>query len=434
MGNYRPVSILPVLSKILERAVNDQLNSFLSKHGLLYDFQSGFRRGYSTDTCLMNLNDYIKRQTSEGKVTGMILIDLQKAFDCVDHSLLIKKLSAMGVSSTDWFRSYLNDRVQCTQVGGIDSSFLDVSCGVPQGSILGPTLFLCYINDMVGALDCKLSLYADDSALVYSGSCPDTVAAFLSKELDKCQKWLIDNRLSLHLGKTECILFGSKRRLNADIQFDVSLDGAVVKRVVSVKYLGVFVDQYLDFSTHVEGLLKKAHGKLQFLYRNSSFLNFPTRKLLCESLIFSSLEYCSSSWFPGLSTRLRDSLSVFKRKCVRFTLGLGPRAHVGDQEYKNLSWMPFTKRVTYFNLVHAYKIKSGCSASYLAQSFTPMSEIHSYNLRQSRFNFSLARCESPLGTFIRDAITEWNFLPAEMKSLPSLKLFKFRLKQLLLSS
>ena len=422
------------MSKILERAVNDQLNDYLSSRGLFYDFQSGFRKGYSTDTCLMNLNDYIKKQTSDGKVTGMILIDLQKAFDCVDHCLLIKKLSAIGVASTDWFRSYLNDRVQCSQVGGVDSSFLNVSCGVPQGSILGPTLFLCYINDMAGALDCRLSLYADDSALVHSGSSPDVVANFLSKELEKCQKWLVDNKLSIHLGKTECILFGSKRLLNADVQFNVGLGGATVKRVVSVKYLGVFIDQYLDFSTHVEGLLKKAHGKLQFLYRNNVFLNFSTRKLLCESLIFSSLEYCSSSWFPGLSTRLRDSLSVFKRKCVRFTLGLGPRAHVGDHEYKYLSWMPFSKRVTYFNLVHAYKIRSGSSASYLAQSFTPMSEIHTYNLRQSRFNFSLAYCVSPLGTFIRDAITDWNSLPAELKAVSSLKKFKFRLKQLLLSS
>ena len=432
VGNYRPVSILPVLSKLLERAVNNQLNEYLSKRDLLYDFQSGFRKGYSTDTCLMNLNDYIKRQTSDGKVTGMIFIDLQKAFDCVDHSLLIRKLSAMGVASTDWFRSYLNDRTQCTQVEGRDSSFLDVNCGVPQGSILGPTLFLCYINDMAGALNCKLSLYADDSALVYSGSDPDIVATFLSQELDTCQKWLIDNRLSIHLGKTECILFGSKRRLNGDIQFEVNLDGQVVQKVTSVKYLGVFVDQCLDFSTHVEGLLKKAHGKLSFLYRNSSFLNLSTRKLLCESLIFSSLEYCSPSWYPGLSARLRDSLSVFKRKCVRFTLGYGPRSHVGEHEFRNLSWMPFSKRVTYFNLLHAYKIRSGCSARYLNQSFTPVPEIHTYNLRQSRFNFSLAHCVSPMGTFIRDAIQDWNSLPAELKAASSLKLFKFRLKRFLL--
>ena len=183
----------------------------------------------------MILNDFIKSEKSKGNLTGMVLIDLQKAFDCVDHGLLIQKLSAMGVSSTDWFRSYLREWFQCTQVSGVDSSFSEVTCGVPQGSILGPTLFLCYIIDMVDVLNCKLSLYADDSALVHSGADPDVVAQFLSNELTTCRRWLIDNRLSLHLGKTECILFGSKRRLDPDVKFEIKLDDMVVNRVTSVK-------------------------------------------------------------------------------------------------------------------------------------------------------------------------------------------------------
>ena len=146
----------------------------------------------------MNLNDHIKSESCKGNFTGMILIDLQKAFDCVDHDLLLRKLSAMGISSTDWFRSYLSDRSQCTQVSGVDSTFSEVTCGVPQGSILGPTLFLCYINDMSDALNCKLSLYADDGALLHSGPDPNVVADFLSRELSICQRWLVDNRLSLH--------------------------------------------------------------------------------------------------------------------------------------------------------------------------------------------------------------------------------------------
>ena len=200
VGNYRPVSILPVLSKILERAVNDQLNEYLCNKGLLYDLQSGFRKGFSADTCLVNLNDFIKSEMSKGNFTGMVMIDLQKAFDCVDHGLLLRKLSAMGIVSTDWFRSYLSDRAQCTQVYGVDSSFSEVTCGVPQGSILGPTLFLCYINDMADALNCKLSLYADDSALVHSGADPDEVANFLSSELSICQSWLIDRPVLMFFG------------------------------------------------------------------------------------------------------------------------------------------------------------------------------------------------------------------------------------------
>ena len=433
-GNYRPVSILPVLSKILERAVNDQLNGYLVQKNLLYDFQSGFRKGFSTDTCLMNLNDFILSERSKGNFTGMVMIDLQKAFDCVDHGLLLRKLSALGISSTDWFRSYLGDRLQCTQVSGIDSNFSEVTCGVPQGSILGPTLFLCYINDMADALNCRLSLYADDSALVHSGADPDEIANFLSNELSICQKWLIDNRLSLHLGKTECVLFGSKRRIRPEVTFDVKLENTSVNRVTSVKYLGIHLDQFFDFSVHVEGLLKKARGKLQFLYRYSDYLKQPARRLLCQALIFSSLEYCSSSWYNSLSASLRESLNVIQRKCARFTLSLSHRGHVGPKELTGLSWLPFPLRVKYFNLVHTFKVKAGLSPSYLSENFTNVSSVHSYNLRQSGLNFSLAKCSSPIGTFSREAISGWNSLPSDLKSIRSLPLFKTRLKTFLLHS
>ena len=208
-GNYRPVSILPVLSKVLEKAANSQLRQFLESNGLLFEYQSGFRSGHSTDTCLINLTDRIRSETAKGNVTGMVLIDLQKAFDTCDHSILLQKLSKMGVTSLDWFGSYLSDRRQCVQVGDVCSAFMCVKCGVPQGSILGPTLFLCYINDMSMVLKCHLALYADDSALLASGPDAKLVADFLSEQLTLCCSRLVDNRLSLHVGKTECMLFGT---------------------------------------------------------------------------------------------------------------------------------------------------------------------------------------------------------------------------------
>jgi hypothetical protein len=256
-GNYRPVSILSVLSKILERAVNGQLNEYLNSRGLLYEFQSGFRGKYSTDTCLMNLSDYVKGEISRGNYVGMVMIDLQKAFDCVDHGVLIQKLSAMGVSSLDWFRSYLGDREQCTHVKGVDSPFLGVTCGVPQGSILGPTLFLCYVNDMPVSLNCNLVLYADVSALIASGPDPNKLAEFLSGELGSCQRWLVDNKLSLHVGKTECILFWGSHKIKRAVEFVVKLGEDVVRRVTSVKYLGVTLDQALNFGEHLQLVLNK---------------------------------------------------------------------------------------------------------------------------------------------------------------------------------
>ena len=138
----------------------------------------------------------------KGKLVGLVLLDLRKAFDTVDHGILLEKLRAMGVSCTPWFSSYLSGRTQCVEVDGTRSGFKNVTCGVPQGSILGPLLFLAYINDMHRSVDCQLSLYADDSALVFSHKDPMVVADNLSRELSSCSKWLVDNRLSLHVGRT----------------------------------------------------------------------------------------------------------------------------------------------------------------------------------------------------------------------------------------
>lgn len=213
VGNYRPISILNVVSKILEKAVSVQFNQYLTDHKILYSHQSGFRGSYSTDTCLIHLTDHVRTQISQGNLVGMAMLDLQKAFDTVNHEILCNKLQAMGVESVDWFKSYLCNRQQIVSVNGTNSEFLSITCGVPQGSVLGPLLFLCYINDMPISVKCMLLLYADDSALLVVGKNPDEIARKLSSELESCQQWLIDNKLSLHLGKTEVILFGSNRKL-----------------------------------------------------------------------------------------------------------------------------------------------------------------------------------------------------------------------------
>lgn len=142
-GNYRPVSILSVVSKVLERIIYDQVERYLSENNLLYSHQSGFRHKYSTDTCLLHLTDFIKFEMDKGNYIGMVLLDLQKAFDTVDHGILLMKLEAMGFSSDviHWFRSYLSSRTQTVNVSGVLSSSANVTCGVPQGSILGPSYF-----------------------------------------------------------------------------------------------------------------------------------------------------------------------------------------------------------------------------------------------------------------------------------------------------
>ena len=207
VGNYRPISVLSVLSKVFEKVVFMQLSDYLSENRLLYEFQSGFRSSYSTDKCLIHLTDYIKLENDKGNFTGMVLLDLQKAFDTVDHTILLNKLKWLGADdlTVQWFRSYLTGRTQITDIGGTMSEPKGVTCGVPQGSILGPLLFLLYVNDMAYAVRCKLLLYADDSALIASGKNVADIESTLSSELEYVSNWLIDNKLSLHLGKTQSI-------------------------------------------------------------------------------------------------------------------------------------------------------------------------------------------------------------------------------------
>ena len=238
-SNYRPVSILNVVSKILERAVYVQFEKYLKENNILYDHQSGFRKAHSTETCLIDLTDTIRKEISKGQYVGMVLLDLKKAFDTVDHQILCKKLEFMGVGNINWFLSYLTQREQTITVNGTNSSPGIITCGVPQGSILGPLLFLCYINDMPVSIRCKLMLYADDSALLVSGKNPDEISQTLSNELESCRKWLIDNKLALHLGKTESILFGSKNNLKKVDNFQVICNNEAITNVTCIKYLGL---------------------------------------------------------------------------------------------------------------------------------------------------------------------------------------------------
>ena len=177
--------------------------------------------------------------------------------------------------------------------------------------------------------------------------------------------------------------------------------------------------------------MKKASFKLNFLYRSARCVNQCVCKLLCQSLIFSSAEYCSPAWYFGLTKVFRESLNVLQRKCARFSLGLDSRAHVGNRELLALSWLPFPQRVSYFSMVHAFKIRNGLSPSYISDEFTRVTKVHSHNLRHSQVNFSLAHCLSPLGTFERSVISDWNNLPLYIKESRSLPIFKTNLKHYL---
>ena len=215
-NNYRPISVISVVMKILERIVHDQLQQHFVKYNLLAPQQSGFRKGHSTDTVLSYFSDYLLKHMDQGNLTGVVFLDFRKAFDSVNHHVLLQKLQMYGVrgAALVWFKNYLEDRKQKTVIDGTESDWGKIDTGVPQGSILGPLLFSIMVNDLPHVVHkCKIMLYADDAVLFYSSPYPDEIEETLNTELQNVYKWVNDNGLALNLLKTQFMLFGSSNNL-----------------------------------------------------------------------------------------------------------------------------------------------------------------------------------------------------------------------------
>ena len=216
----------------------------------------------------------------KGLYTGLVMIDLQKAFDTVNHRILLHKLKAIGADETvvKWFSSYLSNREQFVIANGSSSAKEPITCGVPQGSILGPLLFIIYVNDMEQSVNCELFLYADDSALLVSGKCVAQIEQSLSENMNSLKQWLDHNRLSLHLGKTESILFATKYKLRKSSQLSVYCNETPILPKANVKYLGLTFDQ--DLSRHSIGnnAVQRINNGLKFLYRKGHLFNTKEKK------------------------------------------------------------------------------------------------------------------------------------------------------------
>ena len=431
-GNYRPVSVLSIISKVFERVVFNQLNKFLTDQNLLYELQSGFRSSYSTDTCLIHLSDYIKQESDKGHYTGMVLLDLQKAFDTVNHGILLNKLKAIGLNQNSilWFDSYLTGRKQVTDINGILSDTKGISCGVPQGSILGPLLFLIYVNDMTTAVKCKLLLYADDSALLVSGKDVSEIEETLSLELESVCEWLTDNKLSLHLGKTESILFASKRRLQKFNTLNVVCNGNVIESKPNVTYLGVTLDQSLSGDAIASKVISKSSNKLKFLYRNTRKFNLKTKKLLVSALIQCHFDYSCSAWYSGLSKKLKGRLQVSQNNIIRYLLNAPSRTHIGYDEFQLVGLLPVDYRVEQLKLGHMYNIINGSAPQYMKCQIEMVQ--HSYNTRSSDLCCKIPIVKSFGSTsFLYTGILKWNAVPLSIKNCVTKNSFKSELKKYL---
>ena len=228
--------------------------------------------------------DWIRIKSDKGNFVGMVLLDLQKAFDTVNHQILLQKLQAIGVnnSSLQWFQGYLSGRTQLVDIAGTYSPLKAVTCGVPQGSILGPLLFSIYVNDLPSVVACKVLLYADDTALIVSGMDIHEIEQTLATELKCVRDWLIDNKLSLHLGKTESILFGTKQKLNKQghVNLNITCAGNIIQSKSQVKYLGVELDQFLSGDCITTKIVGKSIENLNFYTARPNILIWEQEKHL----------------------------------------------------------------------------------------------------------------------------------------------------------
>ena len=385
VSNYRPVSILSILSKIFERVIHEQISNYVNQFDILYDLQSGFRQAHSTESCLLYLTDLIKREVDNGKYCGMVMLDLQKAFDTVNHQILLYKLKAMGFKreALALIQSYLSDRSQMVETGGVLSEPKNITCGVPQGSIIGPLLFLLYINDMDAACSCPLFLYADDSALLVTGESLEAVSLGLENELKKVNRWLSENKLSLHLGKSECIVFATRYNLRQTANFKVECNGVKLQEKTSISYLGCILEQNMSGEQMALSVISKIHARTKFLARIAKFLDRPTMRTLASALVQCLFDYTCLTWYSGISKNIRDKLQTSQNKLMRVVIHLSPRTHIGANHFRELNWLPVEGRIRQLRLIMVYKSLKGQCPKYLKGYFQYVNQSHSVNTRAS---------------------------------------------------
>ena len=415
-----------------------RLYRFLEHHKVLYSLQFGFRENHSIDHALVSLTEAVRNTLDNKRLGCGIFIDLQKAFDTVNHRILLSKLEHYGVRgcALEWFRSYLSDRKQYVSVNGSNSDLLSITCGVPQGSVLGPLLFLIYINDLPNASK-KLTFYlfADDTNIYYESKDLSNLLKIVNKEFRLIKRWLDANKLSLNMDKTNYIIFHSFSR-NVPSEFTIKIGKKHVKRVKFVKFLGLLLDEHLSWKYHLSELSKKLARTCGIFFKIRNLLPLDVLLCLYNALFLSFLQYGLIVWGQTFASYI-DPIFKLQKKAVR-SISFQPRLSPSLPIFKDLKLLKLFDIFKVRLLTFVYDSINKTSPCCFHNFYLFSSSVHRYSTRQASQGDLYLFCKDSLQYGLKSirylGAKLWNELPVELRNTPSKISFKKQLKIYLLKA
>ena len=392
--NYRPISILPTVAKIFEKLICGQLNKYLVDQNVLTKYQSGFREGHSTSSSLLSSTNSWLLNIDSGMINGVLFLDLRKAFDTVDHTILLRKLYLYGVKgiALDWFNSYLTNRKLVCKINNTISSVKHNRCGVPQGSNLGPLLFLVYINDLPRCLRASTpAMYADDTNITVVGKTGEEIEKSLNSELENIHKWLLANKLTLNVNKTEYMIIGSRQKLQNTLMnsnINIVIGENEVKQVLATKSLGVIIDKNLCWKEHIDSISTRVSKAIGMIRRAKPYVKADTLKLMYQSLVLPYFDYCSLVWV-NCSQTLKNKVQRLQNRAARVITGdsydIRSKDILNKLGWKNLEEGRISQTEAYVTKALQEKCPENINAMFMP------SNIENYQLRDNNLVLMLSK-------------------------------------------
>ena len=428
-NNYRPVSILSVISKVFEKLLYEQLYDYFISNNLLSDRQFGFRQFHSTVSTLLDSTNEWFINMDRGKINIAVFLDLQKAFDTINHDILLKKLERYGMGSAvlNLLRNYLTDRTQMCSVNGVLSGSKTVMCGIPQCSILGPLLFLIYINDLPGSLEFSSArMFADDTTLTVSGESVLDAEVAINHDLANIKKWLAANKLSLNLVKTEYLLIGSRHNINNLFHVaKVHVGDIPIKRVKETKALGVYIDEFLSWNKHIEVISKKISSGIGAVRKLKPHVDHNTLICAYNALVLPHFDYCCEVW-DTINLTLCNRLQKLQNRAARIIVGRINEHGQSELALAELNWKTLSERRAQFVASQMYKITHDLAPKRLSNIFHETPSSRHYNLRGSSTKLCLSQ---PKTDYLKKSLSYrgaklWNSLSDNIRNKESLAAFK----------